>query len=325
MSHKKSKVLVTGAFGFLGHHVCEDLHNSGYDNIVRVGHGEGQLTGDDDVVYADLRDAKHVRWLYEICKPDVVIHLAASCGGIGINQKRPGDFFYDNMKMGLEMIHGAANATHKVSKFVLVSTVCGYPKHTPIPFKEEDLWNGYPEETNAPYGIAKKSLSVMLNAYRDQYGLNGITLIPVNMYGPRDDFDPNTSHVIPALIKQFDDALPDKTVTVWGTGNASREFLYVRDCAAAIRLATQKYNEPDPINIGTGEEITIDELVEKIAELVGHTGNVTYDISKPDGQPRRCLDITKMQSELGFTPTYSLDGGLENTYKWYREHVAATV
>jgi GDP-L-fucose synthase len=267
-----------------------------------------------------------VKRIYRNAKPDIVIHLAARVGGIGANRANPGRFFYDNLMMGVQMMEVGRQVG--LEKFVAVGTVCAYPKFTVVPFKEEDLWNGYPEETNAPYGLAKKMLLVQAQAYRQQYGFNAIYLLPVNLYGPRDNFDLETSHVIPALIKKMVDAMyepnkPNKrkelhdTITVWGTGKATREFLYVEDCAEAIVLATEKYNKPDPINIGAGFEISIKELVELIAKLTCFRGDIIWDNSKPDGQPRRMLDTSKAEKEFGFKARTSLEEGLKKTIEWY--------
>ena len=248
---------------------------------------------------------------------DIVIHLAAKVGGIGLNQQIPGQLFYDNLIMGIQLMESARLA--KVKKFVAIGTVCAYPKFTPVPFKEEDLWNGYPEETNSAYGLAKKMLLVQAQAYRQQYGFNAIYLLPVNLYGPGDNFDPSSSHVIPALIKKAVEAKRNNepSINVWGTGNASREFLYVEDAAKAIVLATLKYNQPEPINIGSGIEITIKDLVATINKLVGFTGQIIWDKSKPDGQPRRCLDTSKALKEFGFKAETDLKSGLQKTIDGY--------
>ena len=258
--------------------------------------------------------------MYAQMSPTVVIHLAAEVGGIGANQENPGRFFYANMAMGLHLIEHARRL--RLKKFVQIGTICAYPKFTPVPFKEEDLWNGYPEETNAPYGIAKKALLVMLQGYRQQYGLNGIFLLPVNLYGPGDNFDPKSSHVIPALIRKFVSAKRrgDKQVEVCGTGSPSREFLYVEDCARGIALAVQKYDAPDPVNLGAGFEITIRDLVEKIQTLVGYAGELVWDTSKPDGQPRRCLDTTKAAQLFGFRAEMDFTEGLRRTIDWWEAH-----
>jgi GDP-L-fucose synthase len=266
----------------------------------------------------DLRRADAVARMYADARPEIVIHLAASVGGIGANRENPGRFFYDNLTMGVELMEQARLA--KVEKFVAVGTVCAYPKFTPVPFNENDLWNGYPEETNAPYGLAKKMLLVQAQAYREQYGFNAIYLLPVNLYGPRDSFDPSKSHVIPALIKKCMDAVAARAsrIEVWGTGAASREFLFVEDCARAIVLATENYDKPDPVNLGAGREITIRELVTLIAKLTGFKGEIAWDASKPDGQPRRCLDVSRAEREFNFRATTDFETGLKRTIEWYR-------
>jgi GDP-L-fucose synthase len=266
----------------------------------------------------DLTSRPDVERMYEQMRPTVVIHLAAQVGGIGANRENPGRFFYSNMAMGLHLIEQARIVGLK--KFVQVGTICAYPKFTPVPFKEEDLWNGYPEETNAPYGLAKKALLVMLQAYRQQYGLNGIYLLPVNLYGPGDNFDPASSHVIPALIRKFVEAQRrgDRQVVVWGTGKASREFLYVEDCARGILLAARDYDNGEPVNLGAGFEITIKDLAEKIRQLAGYQGELVWDATKPDGQPRRCLDVTRAKARFGFQARMSFDEGLRRTIEWWR-------
>lgn len=302
------KILITGGAGFLGAHVLQKLQTRGCSssNLIVPRSKEFDLRLKEDIV-------KVIRGV------DIVIHLAANVGGIGYNMKYPGSLFYDNLAMGLHLMEEARKA--KVQKFVAVGTVCAYPKHTPVPFKEEDLWNGYPEETNAPYGIAKKMMLVQSQAYRVQYSFNSIFLLPVNLYGPQDNFDPESSHVIPALIKKFIDAkendLPE--VVVWGTGKATREFLYVEDAAEAIILATERYNKSDPVNIGSSFEISIRDLVTLIQKLVGYNGKVVWDITKPDGQPRRKLDTSKAFAEFGFKSNASFKEGLTKTIKWYQE------
>lgn len=299
------RIVVTGGAGFLGRHLCKALEAAGAKNILVPRRREYDLT--------DYLAAGRV---YKNMKPDVVIHLAAEVGGIGANRENPGRFFYANMAMALNMIEHARLAG--VKKFVQLGTVCAYPKFTPVPFREEDLWNGYPEETNAPYGIAKKAALVMLQGYRQQYGLNGIFLLPVNLYGPGDNFDPSGSHVIPAMIRKFIEAgrSGEKKVELWGTGSASREFLYVEDCAKAITLATQKYDGAEPVNIGSGSEITIRDLATKIAAMTGFDGELVWDASKPDGHPRRCLDISKARSLFDFRAETPLDAGLQKTIEW---------
>lgn len=304
----RERILITGAAGFLGRHVLAELRAAG----VRENH----ILAPRQAEY-DLADAAQVARMYDELKPTMVLHLAAQVGGIGANRENPGRFFYANMAMGMNLIENARRVGLK--KFVQIGTVCSYPKFSPVPFREADLWNGYPEETNAPYGIAKKALLVMLQGYRAQYGLNGIFLMPVNLYGPHDNFDLHASHVIPALIRKFVEArqagAPE--VTVWGTGKVSREFLYVEDCARAIMLATQRYDGADPVNIGAGFEITIDDLVEKIRTLTGYRGNVVWDSSKPDGQPRRMLDISRADDRFGFRAQIGFDDGLKRTIAWF--------
>ncbi len=268
----------------------------------------------------DLTHEAAAEKLYADHKPDVVIHMAAEVGGIGANQKNPGRYFFANMAMGMHLIEQAR--IRGLKKFVQVGTICAYPKFTPVPFKEEELWNGYPEETNAPYGVAKKALLVMLQAYRQQYGLNGIYLLPVNLYGPGDSFDLQSSHVIPALVKKCVEARRAKLdhIEAWGTGSASREFLYVDDCAEGIVLATQKYDGPEPINLGAGREITIKALTELVAKLSYFTGKIVWDPSKPDGQPRRCFDTQKAEALFGFKAKTTLEEGLQKTIAWYESH-----
>ncbi len=307
MDLTKERIVITGGAGFLGKFVQAELARAGAaaENVVVPLHRDYELT-----------DAAHVRRMYADMRPTMVIHLAAEVGGIGANREQPGRFFYANMAMGLHLIEHARLAG--VRKFVQVGTVCAYPKFTPVPFREDDLWNGYPEETNAPYGVAKKALLVMLQAYRQQYGLNGIYLIPVNLYGPGDDFDPATSHVIPALIRKFVEARErgDRQVVVWGTGSASREFLYVEDCARAVVLATRQYDGAEPVNLGCGVEISIRDLAAKVQRLVGFNGEIVWDPSKPDGQPRRCLDAQRASALFGFRAEIDLDEGLRRTLDW---------
>jgi len=308
MDLTQESIVVTGGAGFLGRHVLAQLQSAG------VSPANIKVPRRADY---DLTEANQVSRMYRDLRPTVVIHLAAEVGGIGANQANPGRFFFANMAMGLHLIEQGRMAGLK--KFVQTGTVCAYPKFAPVPFKEADLWNGYPEETNAPYGIAKKSLLVMLQGYRAQYNLNGIFVLPVNLYGPHDNFDLSSSHVIPALIRKFAEARDrgDKTVTLWGTGRVSREFLYVDDCARAIVLATQNYDGPDPVNIGAGFEITIADLAAKIARLTNFSGEITWDSSKPDGQPRRMLDTNRAEKLFGFKASTSLDEGLRKTVDWY--------
>jgi GDP-L-fucose synthase len=307
----QKRILLTGGSGFLGKHVLQQLYLLGVKpEQVRIPRSRTQ----------DLR-----RW--EVCQEvvqgqDIVIHLAAHVGGIGLNQAKPAELFYDNLIMGSQLIHAAYLAG--VEKFVCVGTICAYPKFTPVPFKEEDLWNGYPEETNAPYGIAKKALLVQLQAYRQQYGFNGIYLLPVNLYGPMDNFDPETSHVIPALIRKVHEAQQrgQNYVEVWGDGSPTREFFYAEDAARGILLATQLYNSPEPLNLGTGEEISIRDLIALICELMGFQGEIRWRTDKPNGQPRRCLDVSKAREKIGFVAKVGLREGLQRTIDWYRRHAS---
>ena len=271
----------------------------------------------------DLRNLSAIKRLLKKARPDIVLHLAAVVGGIGANRENPGKFFYDNIIMGVQLIDQAYRCG--VPKFVAVGTICAYPKFTPVPFKEKDLWNGYPEETNAPYGLAKKMLLVQSQAYRQQYGFNSIFLLPVNLYGPGDNFSPRSSHVIPALIKKCIDARKNHEayITVWGTGRATREFLYVDDAARGIVLAAERYNKPDPVNIGAGSEISIKDLVAKIVHLTGFKGKVIWDVSKPDGQPRRRLDTSRAKKEFGFEAKIKLDAGLKKTISWYQNQIGS--
>ena len=312
--NKNDTILVTGGRGFLGRSVYKNLRKLGFTRIVTLAGSTGSLS-------LDLTKQDNVRHILHAYHPKTVVHLAARVGGIGANRLNPGLFIYANLAMGVNLIE--ESRTMGVEKFVMVGTVCAYPKHTPVPFKEEDIWDGYPEETNAPYGIAKKTLMQMIISYKQQYDFNGINLIPVNMYGPHDNFNPSSSHVIPALILKFHEAMkdtPHKDMEVWGTGNASREFLYVDDCARAIALSVENHNDPEPINIGTGSEIKISDLVELIAERMGYNGNIVWDSTKPDGQPRRCLDISRAKDLLGFTPSVSLSEGLDKTIEWFKSN-----
>jgi GDP-L-fucose synthase len=304
-------VLVTGGAGFLGSHVVKRIQAQGCPAVIVPRSRE-----------FDLRDNAAIIRLLEQARPDLVIHLAAVVGGIGANRRHPGQFFYDNAIMGLQLIEQARR--FRIDKVVVLGTVCAYPKFTPVPFHEADLWNGYPEETNAPYGLAKKMLLVQAQAYRQEYGLNAIYLLPVNLYGPGDNFDPETSHVLPALIRKCLEAVEggQKEIVVWGTGQASREFLYVEDAAEAIVLASEHYNDPDPVNVGSGTEIRIKELVELIAELTGFKGQVVWDTTKPDGQPRRSLDTTRAERAFGFHAQTNFREGLRRTIAWYREQTS---
>ena len=302
------KIVVTGGSGFLGRFVLERLR----------AHGASEIFVPRSRDY-NLCDRAEVERLYAEQGPEILIHLAATVGGIGANRRSPGRFFYENMAMGLNVID-AARLYGQLEKLVIVGSTCSYPKYTPTPFHEEELWNGYPEETNAPYGIAKKALLVMAQGYREQYGLPTIYLIPANLYGPGDNFDPESSHVIPALIRKFVHAkqTASRSVEVWGTGSASREFLYAQDGAEGIVLATLRYEGKDPVNLGTGNEIRIKELVDEIRELVGYEGQIVWNTSEPDGQPRRRLDVQKALREFGFQALTNLRTGLATTIAWYQ-------
>ena len=304
----EARVMVTGGAGFLGSRVVETLREKGCKQVFVP------RSSDYDLVQMEA-----VRRVLKDAKPDVIIHLAARVGGIGANLAHPAEFFYDNLMMGVQLMQQAREAG--VGKFVAIGTVCSYPKHTPVPFREEDLWEGYPEETNAPYGLAKKMLLVQSQTYRQQYGYNSIFLIPVNLYGPGDNFDPESSHVIPALIKKCVDAQEagENQIVVWGTGSPTREFFYVDDAAQGILLAAERYNESQPVNLGSGMEISIKDLVSLIARLTGFEGEVVWDDSKPDGQPRRCLDTSKAEQLFGFKATTAFEEGLRKTVEWYRE------
>jgi GDP-L-fucose synthase len=299
-------VIVTGGAGFLGSFVCEKLRELGCRDVFIP-----------RIEVFDLSSEDAVKRLYRSVKADMVIHLAANVGGIGANRANPGTFYYENLMMGaLLMEHARRNA---IPKFVALGTICSYPKFTPVPFKEDELWNGYPEETNAPYGLAKKMLLVQAQAYRQQYGYNAIVLFPVNLYGPGDNFNLESSHVIPALIRKCVEAQDrgDKEIGVWGTGAATREFLYVEDAAEGILLAAEKYNEPDPVNLGAGFEIAIRDLVSLIARLTGFEGRIVWDHTKPDGQPRRCLNVERAWKKFGFRARTSFEDGLRKTIAWY--------
>jgi len=313
--------MVTGGAGFLGSYVVDKLKKRGCQDIFIPKIEDYDLVKMDSVVKA-----------YKNAKPDIVIHLAAVVGGIGANRENPGKFFYDNLMMGAQLME--VGRQMGIEKFVALGTICCYPKFTPVPFKEENFWNGYPEETNAPYGLAKKMQLVQSQAYRRQYGFNSIFLMPVNLYGPGDNFNPNSSHVIPALIKKCIDAQKDAkrgqgsvgaglkpapTITVWGSGTPTREFLYVDDAAEAILLAAEKYNKSDPVNLGAGFEISIKDLVKLIVKLTGFKGKIIWDSSKPDGQPRRCLDTSRARKEFGFEAKMPFEQGLKNTIEWYEK------
>ena len=306
--HKDKKILITGGTGFLGKAVVDTLEAKGYTNLLPIGSS------------VDLTCCEETLDFFKKEKPEVVLHLAATVGGIGANKDNPGLFMYNNLVMGSNTIE--ASRLNRVEKFVMVGTVCAYPKFTPVPFKEEDLWNGYPEETNAPYGIAKKALMQLVQSYHEQYNFNGVNLIPVNMYGPHDNFDPAISHVIPALILKFYKAIKFdlESVEVWGTGEASREFLHVYDCANAISLGLENDVSPEPINIGTGGEIQIKYLAHTIAEVMNYNGNIYFNSAHPDGQPRRRLDISRAKERLGYQPEIDLLEGLEQTVEWFTEN-----
>ncbi len=301
------RIVVTGGAGFLGSYVVEKLHARECDEIFVPRSKDYDLIG-----------IENVRRLYDDTNPDLVIHLAAVVGGIGANRANPGRYFYDNLMMGVQLMDEARFCG--VKKFVAIGTICSYPKFTPVPFKEDDLWNGYPEETNAPYGWAKKMMLVQSQAYRAQYGFNSIFLLPVNLYGPRDNFDLQSSHVIPALIRKCVEAVEAGAdrITCWGSGRVTREFLHAADCAEGILLATEKYDKSDPVNLGAGFEISIKELAEKIAALTGFKGRLEWDTSQPDGQPRRCLDTSRAEREFDFRARIGFDEGLRQTIEWYR-------
>src|SRR5687767_14811410 len=306
------RILVTGGAGFLGGFVMDKLRQRGFTDVVTFRRKDYDITRESEVerLYADT-------------KPAVVMHLAAEVGGIGANRDNPGRFFYANMSMGMHLIeHGRR---HGVKKFVQTGTICAYPNDTPIPFREEELWNGFPEVTNAPYGIAKKALLVMCQAYRQQYGLNAIYLLPVNLYGPRDNFHLHTSHVIPALIRKMVEARRrgDDKVTAWGTGRASREFLYAEDCAEGLITALERYDSPEPMNLGSGREIMIKDLTELVARLARFEGRIEWDTSKPDGQPRRCLDVNRAFNAIGWRAKTTLEDGLRKTIEWFEANVNA--
>jgi len=310
LSLQDERILVTGGAGFLGSHLVERLRSMGVRDIAIPRSRDYDLVEKEAIVRL-LRD----------CSPSMVIHAAGMVGGIGANMQNPGSFFYKNAMMGIQLMEQARLAG--VRKFVAIGTICAYPKFAPVPFREEDIWNGYPEETNAPYGLAKKMMLVQSKAYREQYGFNSIFLLPVNLFGPRDNFDPRRSHVIPAMIRKFHSAksqgLP--SVTLWGDGSPTREFLYVEDCALGIALATERYDSSDPVNLGSGKEISIRELAAKISSELGYEGKIIWDTSKPNGQPRRMLDVSRAK-EFGFSASTDFDQGLRKTIRWYLENVA---
>jgi len=300
------RITITGGKGFLGKHLVKAFRDKGCNKITVA-----------DLPEYNLVDLKDVKKLYAETKPDIVVHLAAKVGGIGYNQENPATLFYDNIMMGTQLIH--EGYLHGIEKFVALGTICAYPKFTPVPFREDDIWNGYPEETNAPYGLAKKMMLVQSQAYRQQYGFNSIFLLPVNLYGPGDNFDPNSSHVIPALIKKCVDAKRkgETSIEIWGTGQATREFFYVEDAVYAIVEATEKYNKSEPVNIGAGFEISIKDLVELIIELTGYQGKIIWNTAKPDGQLRRILDTSRAFQEFGFKSRTDFREGLKKTIDWY--------
>jgi GDP-L-fucose synthase len=308
-----TNILVTGGAGFLGSRVVAALQERGCQGIF--------VPRSKDY---DLRERADIQRLLQDAAPDLIVHLAARVGGIGANRAHPAEYFYDNLMMGVQLLHEAWRAG--VRKFVAIGTVCAYPKHTPVPFQEEHLWEGYPEETNAPYGLAKKMLLVQSQAYRQQYGYNSIFLLPVNLYGPGDNFDPASSHVIPALIKKCVDAIEsgDEAIEVWGDGSPTREFLYVDDAAEGILLAAERYDDSEPVNLGSSYEISIRELVELIARLTGFTGEIRWDVTKPNGQPRRKLDTSRAERAFGFRARTDFVAGLARTVAWYREQMATS-
>lgn len=305
------RILVTGGAGFLGRQVVDQLCTAGAD---------AQKISIPRSRDYDLRSLENCQRAVD--QQDIIIHLAAHVGGIGLNREKPAELFYDNLMMGTQLIHAAYEAG--VEKFVCVGTICAYPKFTPVPFKEDNLWDGYPEETNAPYGVAKKALLVQLQAYRQQYGFNGIYLLPVNLYGPEDNFDPSSSHVIPALIRKVYEAQQkgEMTLLAWGDGSPTREFLYSTDAARGIVMATTDYNQPEPVNLGTAYEISIRDLVELICELMEFKGEIVWETDKPNGQPRRCLDIERAKEKFNFTAEIEFKQGLKNTIDWYRQHAS---
>lgn len=305
------RVVVTGGAGFLGSFVVEALKSGGAQSVF--------IPKIEDY---DLREVKDIRRMLADARPNLVIHLAAKVGGIGANREHPGEFFYDNLMMGVQLLHECWKAG--VAKTMLAGTICAYPKFTPVPFREEDLWNGYPEETNAPYGLAKKMLLVQSQAYRAEYGYNSIFLLPVNLYGPRDNFDPASSHVIPALIRKYVEARErgDQLIEAWGDGTPTREFLFVRDAARGILLACERYDKSEPVNLGSAYEISIKDLTETVARLTGFKGGIRWDTTKPNGQPRRKLDTSRAEREFGFRATTSFEDGLRETIAWYEQNRA---
>jgi len=309
MDLREQSIVVTGGAGFLGQHLVARLRQAGCSRVFVPRRAEFDLTCQGDI---DRLLERH--------QPEVVFHLAAVVGGIAANRRRPGKFLHDNLIMGAQLIESCR--LWGVRKFIQAGTICSYPKHTPVPFRESELWNGYPEETNAPYGLAKKLLLVQLHAYRQEYGFNGINLLLVNLYGPGDNFDPQTSHVIPGLIRKCVEAKERGALelSVWGTGQPTREFLYVEDAARALHLAAERLEDSEPINIGSGQEIRIADLARLIARKTGFTGNLHFDAKQPDGQPRRCLDVSRAREKLGFTATLHLEEGLERTTRWYVEN-----
>lgn len=303
------KILITGAHGFLGKNLIPTLQQHGYTNLITPTHKQ-----------YDLTNPQQTHKLLTKTKPHTIIHLAATVGGIQANQQNPATYFYNNATMGINLIHQAHQ--HNTNQIIIIGTVCSYPKHTPTPFKETNLWNGYPEETNAPYGIAKKILLTQLQAYKQQHGTNSAYLIPTNLYGPHDNYNPNTSHVIPAIIYKTHQAQKNNqnTITLWGTGNATREFLYAKDCAKAITQTINKINNPTPINLGTNTPTTIKNLAHTITQLMNYKGTINWDTTKPDGQPQRHLNTTQAKTQLNWTPTTTLTQGLKQTIQWYKQN-----